>query len=128
MQKVLFLDEIHRFNKSQQDFLLPYVENGELILIGATTENPSFEVIPALLSRLRVFTLQELSPKDMREIIARTKLDIDTETIETLIELANGDARQLLTLLDNTNQLYGKVTKETIKNTMQSKFLRYDKK
>jgi putative ATPase len=128
MQKVLFLDEIHRFNKSQQDFLLPYVENGDLILIGATTENPSFEVIPALLSRLRVFTLQELSPKDMREIIARTKLDIDTETIETLIELANGDARQLLTLLDNTNQLYGSVTKETIKNTMQSKFLRYDKK
>ena len=128
MQKVLFLDEIHRFNKSQQDFLLPYVENGELILIGATTENPSFEVIPALLSRLRVFTLQELGQKDMKEIIKRTKLDIDNETIETLIELANGDARQLLTLLDNTNQLYGSVTKETIKNTMQSKFLRYDKK
>lgn len=122
------MDEIHRFNKSQQDFLLPYVENGDLILIGATTENPSFEVIPALLSRLRVFTLQELSNTDMREIIARTKLDIDEETTETLVELANGDARQLLTLLDNTNRLYGSVTKETIKNTMQSKFLRYDKK
>src|ERR1700712_1357736 len=63
--RVLFLDEIHRFNKAQQDFLLPYVENGELILIGATTENPSFEVIPALLSRLRVFVLEEFSAEDM---------------------------------------------------------------
>lgn len=59
--RVLFLDEIHRFNKAQQDFLLPFVESGELVLIGATTENPSFEVIPALLSRLRVFILEELS-------------------------------------------------------------------
>ena len=59
--RVLFLDEIHRFNKAQQDFLLPFVESGELVLIGATTENPSFEVIPALLSRLRVFVLEELT-------------------------------------------------------------------
>jgi putative ATPase len=128
MQKVLFLDEIHRFNKSQQDFLLPYVENGDLILIGATTENPSFEVIPALLSRVRVFVLQELTNDQMRCIIERTKLDMDDETKDTIIELANGDARQILTLLDNTSRLYGKVTKETIQNTMQSKFLRYDKK
>jgi putative ATPase len=128
MQKVLFLDEIHRFNKSQQDFLLPYVESWDLILIGATTENPSFEVIPALLSRLRVFTLQELTKEDMQHIITRTKLDIDEDTIAMIIELANGDARQLLTLLDNTFQLYGSITKDTIKNTMQSKFLRYDKK
>src|SRR6187397_1641396 len=63
--RVLFLDEIHRFNKAQQDFLLPFVESGELVLIGATTENPSFEIIPALLSRLRVFILEELSPGDM---------------------------------------------------------------
>jgi putative ATPase len=99
-----------------------------LILIGATTENPSFEVIPALLSRLRVFTLQELTKEDMQHIITRTKLDIDEDTIAMIIELANGDARQLLTLLDNTFQLYGSITKDTIKNTMQSKFLRYDKK
>src|SRR5665213_1006348 len=67
--KVLFLDEIHRFNKSQQDFLLPYVESGHLTLIGATTENPSFEVIPALLSRCRVFVLQELRQEDIGKII-----------------------------------------------------------
>ncbi len=70
--RVLFLDEIHRFNKAQQDFLLPFVENGELVLIGATTENPSFEIIPALLSRLRVFVLEELSPEEMGVIIDRT--------------------------------------------------------
>lgn len=122
------MDEIHRFNKSQQDFLLPYVENGDLILIGATTENPSFEVIPALLSRLRVFTLQEFSDSDMKKIIERTSLEIDGETKEYLTQLANGDARQILTLLDNTVQLYGSITVETLKNTMQSKFLRYDKK
>ena len=67
--RVLFLDEIHRFNKAQQDFLLPYVESGELVLVGATTENPSFEIIPALLSRLRVFILKELSPEEMQKII-----------------------------------------------------------
>ncbi len=70
--RILFLDEIHRFNKAQQDFLLPFVENGELVLIGATTENPSFEIIPALLSRLRVFVLEELSAEEMAEIIERT--------------------------------------------------------
>jgi putative ATPase len=67
--RVLFLDEIHRFNKAQQDFLLPFVENGELVLIGATTENPSFEIIPALLSRLRVFVLEELSPEEWRRLL-----------------------------------------------------------
>jgi len=68
ISKVLFLDEIHRFNKSQQDFLLPFVEKGEITLIGATTENPSFEVIPALLSRCRVFVLNELSDENMTAI------------------------------------------------------------
>ncbi|HET8575431.1 MAG TPA: AAA family ATPase, partial [Candidatus Paceibacterota bacterium] len=71
--KVLFLDEIHRFNKSQQDFLLPYIESGEITLIGATTENPSFEVISALLSRCRVFTLQEFSEDEMEKIIKRAE-------------------------------------------------------
>src|SRR5437764_10113598 len=63
--RVLFLDEIHRFNKAQQDYLLPFVESGELVLIGATTENPSFEIIPALLSRFRVFVLEEIAPREM---------------------------------------------------------------
>jgi putative ATPase len=70
--RIVFLDEIHRFNKAQQDFLLPYVESGALTLIGATTENPSFEVIPALLSRMRVFVLRELSEEEILEIISPT--------------------------------------------------------
>lgn len=125
---VLFLDEIHRFNKVQQDFLLPYVESGRLILIGATTENPSFEVIPALLSRLRVFVLDELRPEEMAEIIQRTAYELDDKAKDWLIEMANGDARQALTMLGNTAGLYDKITIESLKDTLQSKFLRYDKK
>lgn len=126
--KVLFLDEIHRFNKAQQDFLLPYVESGELVLIGATTENPSFEVIPALLSRLRVFVLEEFSDEDMAAIIDRTGFDLDGEAKAWLVEMANGDARQAITMIENTSRFYDKVTLETLKETLQSKFLRYDKK
>lgn len=125
---VLFLDEIHRFNKAQQDFLLPYVESGKLILIGATTENPSFEVIPALLSRLRVFVLEELKQDEMAEIISRSGFNLDTDAKDWLIEMANGDARQALTMLGNTADLYDTITIDSLKNTLQSKFLRYDKK
>lgn len=125
--KVLFLDEIHRFNKAQQDYLLPFVESGELTLIGATTENPSFEVIPALLSRCRVFVLNSLDEKAMGKILDQTGIKMNKEAKEWLVQMANGDARQALTLLENTAQLYEKVTVETIKNAMQSKFLRYDK-
>ncbi|HUR96648.1 MAG TPA: replication-associated recombination protein A [Pyrinomonadaceae bacterium] len=126
--RVLFLDEIHRFNKAQQDFLLPYVESGDLVLVGATTENPSFEVISPLLSRLRVFVLEELSDQDMSEIIDRTGHKLSKEAKAWLIEMANGDARQALTMIENTAELYDKVTLETLKETLQSKFLRYDKK
>jgi putative ATPase len=126
--RVLFLDEIHRFNKAQQDFLLPYVESGDLVLVGATTENPSFEVISPLLSRLRVFVLEELSDKDMAEIIDRTGHKLTKEAKAWLIEMANGDARQALTMIENTAELYERVTLETLKETLQSKFLRYDKK
>ncbi len=126
--KLLFLDEIHRFNKAQQDFLLPYVESGQITLIGATTENPSFEVIPALLSRCRVFILNELSEKEMGEIIDQTKIKIDKEAKEWLIGMANGDARQAITMLENTVRLYKKVTLENLKQTLQNKFLRFDKK
>ncbi len=125
--RILFLDEIHRFNKAQQDFLLPFVESGELVLIGATTENPSFEVISALLSRLRVFVLEELTEEDMAEIIDRTDFELDKNAKDWLIEMANGDARQAITMLENTSQLYDKITVETLKETLQSKFLRYDK-
>jgi len=126
--KILFLDEIHRFNKAQQDYLLPFVETGELTLIGATTENPSFEVISPLLSRCRVFVLNELADEEMREIITRAKFKMSKDSTEWLVAMANGDARQAITMLENTNALYGKITVENLKNTLQSKFLRYDKK
>lgn len=126
--KILFLDEIHRFNKAQQDFLLPYVESGEITLIGATTENPSFEVISALLSRCRVFVLNELSEEEMLQIIERTGLKMKKDAKDWLTTMANGDARQALTVLDATQQLYEEITVETLKNAVQSKFLRYDKK
>lgn len=124
---VLFIDEIHRFNKAQQDFLLPYVENGTITLIGATTENPSFEIISPLLSRCRVFVLNELTGEDMAAIISRAKVKMDAEARDWLISMANGDARLALTMIENTVNLYKKVTLENLKNTLQSQHLRYDK-
>lgn len=126
--KILFLDEIHRFNKAQQDFLLPFVESGKLTLIGATTENPSFEVIPALLSRCRVFVLNEFADEEMKQVLARTGVTLTNDARDWLIEMANGDARQAITMIENTERLYGDVTLEALKNTLQSKHLRYDKK
>jgi putative ATPase len=125
---VVFLDEIHRFNKAQQDFLLPFVESGALTLVGATTENPSFEVISPLLSRCRVFVLNELSEEEMRQIIARSGFALDNEAQDWLINMANGDARQLLSMLENTAKLYQEITVESLANALQSKHLRYDKK
>ena len=124
--KVLFLDEIHRFNKAQQDYLLPFVESGRLTLIGATTENPSFEVISALLSRCRVFVLNELTADDMRKIIARAKVKIDPEAEDWLIAMSGGDARTALSVLDQTIKLYKVPTVEHLKQAIQSKHLRYD--
>ena len=126
--KVLFVDEIHRFNKAQQDFLLPFVERGDITLVGATTENPSFEVIAPLLSRCRVFVLKELSEKDMEKIIARTKLKVPKEARDWLIRMAQGDARQAITVLETAEKLYGKISLETLKEAIQSRHLRYDKK
>ena len=126
--KLLFLDEIHRFNKAQQDFLLPYVESGRLTLVGATTENPSFEIIPALLSRCRVFVLNSLSESEMRKIIERTRIKLDREAALWLSEMAHGDARIAITVLENTMILYGTATVESLKNTLQNAFLRFDKK
>jgi len=124
--KVLFLDEIHRFNKAQQDYLLPHVESGKLTLIGATTENPSFEVISALLSRCRVFVLNELTAHDMRKIIARAEVKIDLKARDWLIAMSGGDARIALSVLDQTIKLYKTPTIEHLKQAIQSKHLRYD--
>jgi len=125
--KILFLDEIHRFNKSQQDFLLPYVESGVLTLVGATTENPSFEIIPALLSRCRVFVLESLGDDAMKTIAKRTRIPVPKDALDWLIKMAGGDARQMITVLDNAKRLYGKISLTSLKETVQSKHLRYDK-
>jgi len=108
---VLFVDEVHRFNKSQQDAFLPHIEDGTIIFIGATTENPAFELNQAILSRARVYTLKKLSESNLSNVLARaitfqtnsSQLDIiiDEETKKQLIALANGDARRLLNLFEN---------------------------
>src|SRR5213593_1049872 len=106
---VLFIDEIHRFNKAQQDVVLPYVENGDVILLGATTENPSFEVNSALLSRSRVYTLQPLSEDDVRTIVRRAMADqrglaggvsLADGAENALVAVSNGDARVALNALE----------------------------
>jgi len=103
---ILFVDEVHRFNKAQQDAFLPYVEQGLLTFVGATTENPSFEVNSALLSRVAVYVLTPLTPEDLGKLFARaveralTGLDFDTEARERIIGFADGDARRLLNLLE----------------------------
>jgi len=133
---VLFLDEIHRFNKAQQDYLLPFVETGRLILIGATTENPSFTVISPLLSRCQVFVLEPLSKKDLLKVLKRglrhlrgeRSSHLGGEAQDFLIEFSNGDARQLLNLLEATHRLYRKITVANLTNALQSKWLRYDRK
>ncbi len=135
---VLFLDEIHRFNKAQQDYLLPFVESGLLTLIGATTENPSFEVIAPLLSRCRVFILNPLNDEEMLLIFERViqhlnsknkqPITMDVEAQDWLVAMANGDARQAINMLENTYQLYKELTIKTLQQTLQSKHLRFDKK
>jgi putative ATPase len=137
---VLFIDEIHRFNKAQQDALLSSVESGELILIGATTENPSFEVIPALRSRVRIFVLTELDKTDLLNILnyALTEdeflkaLNISVKDEEYLLYASGGDARILLNILEAVvAQEFGKdkieITKEILENILQRKNIVYDK-
>lgn len=134
---VLFLDEIHRFTKAQQDYLLPFVESGRIILIGATTENPSFEVISALLSRSRVFVLKALEKEQLQILLDRAiafltthqekQLSLAPEAKHVIVEYANGDARKLLSVIEHAAQLTEHITVETIKQTLQSNQLRYDK-
>lgn len=125
---ILFVDEIHRFNKAQQDFLLPFVERGDITLIGATTENPSFEIIAPLLSRARVFVLKEHSDKEMEKILSRTKIKMPKDARDWLIRMAAGDARQALTALETAEKLYEDITIDSLKEAIQSTHLRYDKK
>lgn len=142
---LLFIDEIHRWNKAQQDALLPHVEKGEVILVGATTENPSFEIIGALLSRSRVFILHYLTAEDIARVITRALLDtenglgnskvtIKPETIALLAELAGGDARVALTGLElavkakqNSKQKAVLLSNEDIKEALQRTHLVFDK-
>lgn len=135
---ILFVDEIHRWNKSQQDALLPHVEHGTITLIGATTENPSFEVISPLLSRARVFVLKKLSAEDIQKIIRRALLDKEkglgeknikmAETaIKLLSNLANGDARMALNTLEATANVSKNITEGIIREYLQKSHLLYDK-
>lgn len=135
---ILFVDEIHRWNKKQQDTLLPYVENGTVTLIGATTENPSFEVISALLSRTRIFVLKQLTTEQLAKIIEQTvkdkvrglgalKLKIKKDTISLLAQMSNGDARTALNVLEYAASLSKEITPEIIKESFQKSHLLYDK-
>jgi len=145
IKTILFVDEIHRFNKAQQDAFLPFVEKGSIILIGATTENPSFEINSALLSRCKVFVLQALSAEEIKGLLTRAiqspkgfggqKIIMDDELLEMLAVFANGDARNALSTLEMV-VLNGEmdadgavtVTKETLEQCTARKSLLYDKK
>ena len=137
---ILFIDEIHRFNKAQQDALLNSVESGLVILIGATTENPSFEVIPALRSRARIFILEDLSKENLTDILFSaiekdnflSSLKIEIVDVDFLIYLSGGDARALLNILEaavihEINSESIKITKEILENVVQKKNILYDK-
>ncbi|MBI2601043.1 replication-associated recombination protein A [Candidatus Daviesbacteria bacterium] len=128
---LVFIDEIHRFNKAQQDALLPYVENGTIIFIGATTENPSFEIIGPLLSRTRVLVLNPLSEDDLSELIKRglkeLKVKIDQKAKQLLMELSSGDARVALNTLEIAAGLNTYISIKEIEEAFQKKALMYDK-
>lgn len=142
---ILFIDEIHRFNKGQQDYLLPFVEDGTIILIGATTENPYFEVNPALLSRSVIFELKKLSTEDIRTLLLRAVNDtekgmgsyhaqIDEDALEFLADMANGDARAALTAIelgilttDRSEDGIIHITLDVASECIQKRVINYDK-
>ncbi|MBU1038714.1 replication-associated recombination protein A [Patescibacteria group bacterium] len=143
LRTILFVDEIHRWNKAQQDALLPYVENGAITLIGATTENPSFEVISALLSRVRVIVLQSLSADNLKNILKRALVDKERglgnykitgveQAVDYIANLANGDSRLALNVLElavksslKNNQ--AELTEQVLQQSLQRTHLKYDK-
>ena len=125
---IVFVDEVHRFNKAQQDAFLPYVERGLFVFVGATTENPSFEVNGALLSRAAVYVLEPLSPDDMEMLLSRTELEFDAEAKARLIGFADGDARRLLNaveILMNTGAQ--KVDAAYLEQVLAKNLRRFDK-
>ena len=140
---ILFIDEIHRFNKSQQDYLLPYVEDSTIILIGATTENPYFEINKALISRMYVFELKPHTDKDLEKLIKRAleddpilskkNINISKDAIDTLISYSNGDCRALLNALEiaifsqDDKEGIIEVDREAVENSVQKKISLYDK-
>jgi putative ATPase len=135
---ILFIDEIHRWNKAQQDALLPHVESGTIVLIGATTENPSFEVRGALLSRCRVFVLRQLNIDEMASLIVRAVTDkdrglgklgisISQEDIIVLAQMSNGDARVALNVLEYASSINKSINLKIIKEAFQKSYLFYDK-
>lgn len=138
---IVFVDEIHRFNKSQQDAFLPHVENGNIILIGATTENPSFEVNSALLSRTKVYVLKSLTKKEITDILKRAlekneeykNVQINDDSLEIISNISNGDARTALNTLENVINITPLtkrkkiITKENLEQSLQSKVFLYDK-
>jgi putative ATPase len=138
---ILFADEIHRFNKAQQDAFLPHVEAGTITLIGATTENPSFEINGALLSRVRVFVLQPLASADLRAMLERALTDrerglgdrdlrVDADALDLLAEESDGDARRALTVLEAAAEHVGsggQITVDVARDALQLRFARYDK-
>jgi putative ATPase len=140
-QTILFVDEIHRFNKAQQDAFLPHVESGTIALIGATTENPSFEMNSALLSRMRVFVLEPISQDDLRELVTRAlsdserglgamNLELDDDAMELIVVESDGDARRALTVLEAASVHAGKgglITAALARDAMQKRFAHHDK-
>ena len=140
-QTLLFVDEIHRFNKAQQDAFLHHVENGLIVLVGATTENPSFEVIPALVSRCRVFTLKTLTLQSLLSILKQALTDtvkglgcpetcVSQEAMEYIARAAEGDARVALASLDTIVNHFGRdkeIALEDVETALEKKLLRYDK-
>ena len=129
---VLFVDEVHRFNKAQQDAFLPHVENGTVTFIGATTENPSFEVNSALLSRARVYVLKALTKEDLAQVLARAgyalSLQISEQAREVLIEIADGDARRMLNVIEMAAQLAeGSLELEHVESAFGERLRRFDK-
>jgi putative ATPase len=137
---IIFVDEIHRFNKAQQDAFLPYVEHGDIILIGATTENPSFEVISALLSRAKVYILRALTPEEISKILRRALEDkerglgqsdvrVSDDVLARIALFSNGDARASLQTLETAVAAAegSEITEELLESVLQRKILRYDK-
>ncbi len=134
---IVFIDEIHRFNKTQQDYLLPYVEDGTIILIGATTENPYFEVNNALVSRSHILKLEPITKEDILKVLDRAMSDpdgldmtgktIDADVLDLIADRANGDIRYALSLLEQAYVITDNITSDTIKDIIQQPNLLYDK-